>query len=163
MQEAVANTLHLDGLLAAVCKIRKLHPMGIRSKSVDECHVEARRVLCKLAYRRGISLSSIGRYLGRDHTTIRYNVHCNGGRLPDDAKRIEALWLGGATLPASDLKLAACADGELEVVARLTVDAARTVTQIAAERGMTADALVSCLLNTAITDNLVSAILDTDG
>lgn len=160
MQEAVANTLTLDGLLAAVCDTRKLHPMGVRSKSVDESHVEARRVLCKLAYRRGISLSAIGRYLGRDHTTVRYNVKVNGGRLPDDAKRIEALWIGGSALPASDVTMVRGDSGIAVLTIKLSADSAAKFQKIADSRDTDVPSLVYELLNVAVMDDIVSAILD---
>lgn len=39
--------------------------------------VRARTHYCKQAYQKGYTVSEIGRYLKRDHTTILHNVHHN--------------------------------------------------------------------------------------
>lgn len=57
-----------------VCQATGVTPLQLRSRRRARPYVEARKLFSQMAHDFGFSLSEIGRYMGKDHTTIMHHV-----------------------------------------------------------------------------------------
>lgn len=68
-----AKTAH--DIMRFVCLQHRIHPKEVRSKTRIKKVVEVRRQICyECASRLGLGVSTIGRVLGIDHTSVMYHI-----------------------------------------------------------------------------------------
>lgn len=92
--ERSPDELILDGLLERTADAFRIAPASILSESRNMLLVSARCALVKAAANRGIGWSQLGRFLGKDHSSIIYLEGEYEGRLlriPEHAKAMQAI------------------------------------------------------------------------
>lgn len=63
-----------------VCDETGVSLNALRGRSREQAIVQIRHLAMYAAHERGASLSQIGRYLGRDHTTVLHGVRAEAAR-----------------------------------------------------------------------------------
>lgn len=64
------DVVTLDWLLGVICTVYKADKLGVKSRSRKSINVRPRQMFYKAAIEQGFSTKKIGRFLGRDHSTV---------------------------------------------------------------------------------------------
>ena len=72
----VSRRLHLGDIMTAVCNYYKVESRHIFSKKRDRPYARPRQIICYIAkfHIPDVTMKGIGRYLGRDHSTVIHSV-----------------------------------------------------------------------------------------